>query len=630
MEYAHLGTIAAHEVMVLGRADLGRANRRSVGRGRVGTKVGLAVYDGVAVRRSVSDLLPKQERLAHTVLMVFEQYRSDFKDLTKRAKGWFERREWIPHQKGAAERLDLYGQAVQSALSNAQKVLGGAMKDEGAWAFAKGKYSRLIAYRNDEELAETFFNSVTRANFHTVGVRQAIEFASFENELLPSGEEMPIYRSFYRTQSTERVIRDILEAYEFDAPYEDIERDARLAGEAIDKHLEQAWTYGEFDVIELIEPVFYRNKGAYLVGRLRRASRIIPMVIPLVHPAGGIMVDAVLLTESEASVLYSFTRSYFFVDTERPCELIGFLRSILPTKPVHELYIALGFVKHGKTTLYRNMYRHLRTAADKFVMAPGIKGMVMSVFTLPSYPIVFKVIKDRFDYPKRTTRENVMGSYRLVFRRDRVGRLIDAQEFEDLSFERELFDKECLDELAEVASQTVTVKGDEVVIRHLYTERRLTPLNLYVEQVNAQKIEAAILDYGHAIKDLAAANIFPGDLLIKNFGVTRHGRVVFYDYDELCLLDDCNFRYLPPNYGEFDDGEGLPFFVGDNDIFPEELGQFLWSKPEHIELFEQHHGELFTVKFWQRMKQLNQDGEVLDVFPYDERRRLHRNPIQRS
>ena len=557
------------------------------------------------------------------ILTVFEQYRADYKELTRQAMVWFETKAWLEHQKGASERLDLYAQAVQSALNDARVLLGARLKTEEAWSRAKFTYSRLIAYRNDEDLAETFFNSVTRANFTTVGIRPDIEFVSFDNELLPSGEEMPIYRSFYRTRSTKRVILDILASYPFEAPYEDEDRDSELAATAIDAHLERTWTYGDFDVIELAEPVFYRNKGAYLVGRLRRANRIIPLLLPLAHRDGGIVIDAVLLTETEASVVFSFTRSYFFVDAERPCELIGFLRSILPAKPVSELYIALGFIKHGKTVLYRNLYRHLRTAADRFVMAPGIKGMVMSVFTLPSYPLVFKIIKDSFDYPKKTSKEEVKKSYRLVFKHDRVGRLIDAQEFEYLTFERDQFEKECLDELVEVASENVEVRGDEVVVKHVYTERRLMPLNLYVDQVSQPKVEAAIIDYGNAIKDLAAANIFPGDLLVKNFGVTRNGRVVFYDYDELCLLDDCNFRYLPPSYDDFDqDGGGMAFYVGDNDIFPEELGNFLWSDPRHVALFKERHADLFTVKFWQQLKQLNQDGEVLDVYPYDDSRRL--------
>ncbi|MEO1334491.1 MAG: bifunctional isocitrate dehydrogenase kinase/phosphatase, partial [Myxococcota bacterium] len=532
----------------------------------------------VVLRRNSSDLLPPGERLAHALLEVFDLYRGEFKELTRQAKVWFETRAWLEHQKGTSDRLDLYAKWVQRGLAQARILLGASLKDEAVWRVAKGTFSRLIAYRNDEDLAETFFNSVGRANLLIVGVRPDLEFASFDNELLPSGEEMPIFRSFHRTHSTEAVVSEILTAYRFDAPYEDIERDARLAAQAIDMYVERSWTYGDFDVVELAEPIFYRNKGAYLVGRVRRASRILPFVLPLLHREEGICVDAVLLSETEVSVVFSFTRSYFFVNAERPCELIGFLRSILPAKPIHELYIALGFVKHGKTALYRNLNRHLRFAADRFVMAPGIKGMVMSVFTMPSYPVVFKLIKDAFDYPKQTSKAEVKNSYRLVFKHDRVGRLIDAQEFEYLSFDRDLFEPDCLDELLEVASENVQIQGDKVVVQHVYTERRLTPLNLYVEQVSSPKAEAAIIDYGNAIRELAAANIFPGDLLIKNFGVTRQGRVVFYDYDELCLLDDCNFRFLPPSYGDFDEGGGQSFYVGDNDIFPEELGNFLWSK----------------------------------------------------
>jgi hypothetical protein len=68
---------------------------------------------------------------------------------------------------------------------------------------------------------------------------------------------------------------------------------------------------------------------------------------------------------------------------------------------------------------------------------------------------------------------------------------------------------------------------------------------LFLREADPAAAESAIIDYGNALRDLAASNVFPGDLLLKNFGVTSHGRVIFYDYDELCLVSDCVFRDLP-------------------------------------------------------------------------------------
>jgi len=349
----------------------------------------------------------------------------------------------------------------------------------------------------------------------------------------------------------------------------------------------------------------------------------VPLVLALHNSTSLIYVDAVLLTEDEVSILFSFARSYFHVEVEQPYALVRFLKSIMPLKPVAELYISLGYNKHGKTELYRDLLRHLEHSTDQFQIAPGARGMVMVVFTLPSYDVVFKVIKDTFDYPKMTTRREVMRRYQLVFKHDRGGRLVDAQEFEHLRFARERFAPELLAELADVAAHSVMVEGDEVVIKHLYTERRLTPLNLYFQQVDSAHATTAVIDYGQAIKDLAATNIFPGDILLKNFGVTRHGRVVFYDYDELCLLTDCQFREMPQAGDADEDISSKPWFsVGENDVFPEELVIFLGLPPPLRAIFIQYHGDLFKVEFWAALQAQITAGEVIDVLPYKESQRL--------
>jgi isocitrate dehydrogenase kinase/phosphatase len=372
--------------------------------------------------------------------------------------------------------------------------------------------------------------------------------------------------------------------------------------------------------------VFYRGKGAYLVGRLRRAGERTPIALAIRHPATGLRLDAALLTEDEVSILFSFTRSYFHVDVDRPHELIVFLRSILPHKPVAELYISIGYNKHGKTELYRDLLRHLQTTDDQFQPAPGDKGMVMAVFTLPSLEVVFKIIRDKFDYPKTATRQEVMEKYQLVFKHDRAGRLVDAQEFEHLSFDRARFAPALLDEFRAVAGDSVRVTGDRVVIRHLYTERRMTPLNLYLRQATGAEAREAVLDYGQAVKDLAATNTFPGDMLLKNFGVTRHGRVIFYDYDELCRVTDCRFRDLPRASGDDEEFSAEPwFYVGPNDIFPEEFIRFL-GFPDHLrKVFLDAHSDLLRADFWRELQARLNAGEIVDIYPYRHGRRLARH-----
>jgi len=374
---------------------------------------------------------------------------------------------------------------------------------------------------------------------------------------------------------------------------------------------------------EIVESVFYRGQSAFVIGRLYSGSHRLPLILALSHGEKGIYVDAVLLTANEVSILFSFTRSYFQVDAHRPYDLVRFLKSLIPRKRLAEIYIAVGENKHGKTELYRDLIRHVSASPERFEHARGTPGMVMVVFTLPGYDDVFKIIRDRFPPPKRTTRRTIMDKYRMVFQHDRAGRLIDAQDFQHLQFDREQFTDELLDELLTEAGDTVRIEGDHVVISHVYVERRVIPLNIFVKEAAPVAARGAVIDFGKAIKDMASTNIFPGDLLLKNFGVTRHGRVVFYDYDELTSLTEMVFRAIPEARDELDEMSSGPWYsVGDRDVFPEEHRSFLGLAPELREVFVQHHGDLFEVEPWRAIQQRIELGELIEVYAYREDSRL--------
>jgi isocitrate dehydrogenase kinase/phosphatase len=371
--------------------------------------------------------------------------------------------------------------------------------------------------------------------------------------------------------------------------------------------------------------VFYRGRGAYLVGRLlREGEPPLPIALCLRHEhRRGILLDALLHGDVDLALLFSFTRSYFRVAVECPYRLVCYLQQLMPRKRLIDLYNAIGFHRHGKTEFYRDFIAHLRKSTDRFMVAEGARGMVMSVFTLPSYDVVFKLIKDQFDLPKDSSREDVRRRYRLVFEHDRAGRLVEAHEFEHLRIPADRFEPDLLGDLLRDASSIVKTEGGDVIIEHAYVERRLRPLNLFLRENDTESIAAAGRDYGQSIKDLAASNIFPGDLLTKNFGVTRHGRVVFYDYDELCFLTDCQFRKLPEARTPEDEMAAEPWFsVREHDIFPEEFLQFLsFPKPALAALLG-HHREIFTPDFWRAIQRQIGAGEIPEVFPYRAERRL--------
>ncbi|MCL4150612.1 UNVERIFIED_CONTAM: hypothetical protein GTU68_004940, partial [Idotea baltica] len=375
--------------------------------------------------------------------------------------------------------------------------------------------------------------------------------------------------------------------------------------------------------VEVLRAVFYRNKGAYIVGRIWVKDLPHPFIIPLLHNQNGIFADTLITDPNEASIIFSFTRSYFLVEIDIPSELVRFLKSIMPLKPLADLYNSIGFNKHGKTQLYRDFVHHLDQSDDEFIIAPGIKGMVMSVFVLPSYHIVFKLIKDKFDPPKTSNRGHVKTQYKLVSMHDRVGRMADTHEFEHFAFPRDRFSAELLAELQKVAPSILEMTETEIIIKHLYTERKMIPLNMFLETASEESAEEVVDEYGNTIKQLAAANIFPGDMLLKNFGVTRHGRVVFYDYDEIGFLTDYNFRRMPePEEGD-DYQDSTPWFaVGPKDVFPEEFKHFLVGRRDIRGIFFKLHADLFDPKFWIEMQQKQIRGEVVDVYPYRRRKRF--------
>ena len=568
--------------------------------------------------------------IADTVYAGYVEYIAAFQNLTRRAAANFTTRSWTSQDADAIKRLLVHTEIVQRTVAEVHPHLRTTPDRRGTWRTARTAYKRRITQRTDLELAETFFNSVTRRIFTTIGVDNDVELRWFGASTLPRGlGRSEMFETWTRTGGSAAMVQSILESYDFGVPWADLVGDARRAGARIDAFLLDSWDTLDLDGIDMLATVFYRNKGAYLVGRLRHLNRVTPIVFPIIHGDGGIQIDTVLLTESQASRLFSFTRSYFFVETPKPAELVGFCKSMLPMKSISELYTSVGFHQHGKTTLYRSLYRHMQNSHDKIMRARGTPGMVMSVFTLVSFNVVFKIIKDRFAPPKNPTRQAVRDRSRLVAQHDRVGRMVDAHEFENLSFDRDRFDPDLLDELLTEASLTVRVEGDQVVISHVYTERQVYPLNLYLREMSADRAEAAALDWGWAIKDLAAANIWPGDLFTKNFGVTRHGSVVFYDYDEITLLDACRFRRIPQSDDHEHEMRSTPWFaVEPGDIFPEQFPTFMsfpTDVPREIwERFQTVHGDLFTPDFWIDVQGRLAEDDIPEFYPYPDRLRFRR------
>ncbi|HRQ41179.1 MAG TPA: bifunctional isocitrate dehydrogenase kinase/phosphatase [Chloroflexota bacterium] len=561
---------------------------------------------------------------AAAIYQAFKSYCAHFQAITERAPQRFEQQEWHGRRADAEERLQLYKTIIDQTVDQIHNLLDERLCDKLVWASMKAVYSGHIFPLDDWELAETFFNSVTRRIFTTVGVDHQIEFVTTDYQSPPTPSRYKVYRSYKTPQPKANLFYEIIGSYHATAHFAHLEQDCQLIAARIQALLV---TRGlSMQRIDMVKSGFYRGQGAYLVGRIQAGNQTIPCIFCLLHGESGIYVDAVLLDDVSVSILFSFTRSYFHVKIDRPYDLVAFIQTLIPQKRVAEIYISLGYNKHGKTELYRDILRHLAHSEAQFQTAPGQKGMVMAVFSLPDYDLVFKLIKDRFADPKKVTRQNVMAQYEMVFRHDRAGRLVDAQSFEFLEFDQERFDPALLTELLAVAGHAVQVKDGAVVIVHAYVQRRVTPLDIYIRQVSEEEARAAIRDYGRAIKDMAATNIFPGDMLLKNFGVTRHGRVAFYDYDELRPLTDCHFRRFPAAATYEDELSDEPWFhIAEGDIFPEEFLHFMGLPPTLQDEFLAHHRDLLDTPYWHTTQTRLQNGEYIHILPYSQRHRLYPN-----
>jgi isocitrate dehydrogenase kinase/phosphatase len=582
------------------------------------------------------------EAVARMILAGFDRHYSLFRYSAQRAKSLFESADWHGIQQLARERIEYYdtrvrecaaalGQALRGTAS-AQTAPGLALTAEQIdfWQATKTCYIALLASHRQPECAETFFNSVScrilhRSYFNNdfLFVRPAVA-TDYIDSLLPS------YRSYYPITdgllpSLIRMVAD----FGLAAPYQDLPADTRRLARMGLRHLRRVLPRGlgrrlaPDCQIQVLGSLFFRNKGAYIVGRVVNQTAIHPFAVALLHtPSNHVQLDALLHTSDDLSMLFSFTRAYFLVDMEAPAAYVDFLASLFPRKPKAEIYTNIGLQKQGKTLFYRDFLHHLSHSSDAFDAAPGIRGMVMTVFTLPSYPYVFKLIRDHIakDGMDEAT---VRRKYQLVKKHDRVGRMADTWEYSQVALPRSRFSARLLASLRADVPALLEESADLIVLKHVYIERRMTPLNIFLAGASDVALDSAIQQYGQAIRELAAANIIPGDMLYKNFGVTRLGRVVFYDYDEIQPMADMQFRRIPPAPNEEAELASEPWYpVGANDVFPEEFARFLLGDPRVRAAFLKHHSDLLGAQWWQDCRARAAQGRIEDIFPYPPARRL--------
>ncbi|MFL6713547.1 MAG: bifunctional isocitrate dehydrogenase kinase/phosphatase [Sulfurifustis sp.] len=571
----------------------------------------------VPERRKSTDVDPLV--IARIILEGFNTHYRMFREVSQEAKSHFEDGDWPWLQRAVRERIAYYDRYVLLAIGKLHSEFDIRQIEDTDWQQIKQHYTALLTDHKQPECAETFFNSVCCKILHRDYFRNDYIYVRPGVATDYMDSDTPSFRTYYPLQDGLRTcLHRLLDDFEFTRPFVDRERDVRRLILAMRAYLPRPLRVEADCQIQVLGSLFFRNKGAYVIGKFVNGNRPFPFAVPILRNSKGeLYVDTLLFHPDQLAVLFSFSRAYFLVDMEAPAAYITFLHSLLPHKPLAELYSLVGLQKQGKTLFYRDLLHHLRHSSDKFVIAPGTKGLVMVVFTLPSYPYVFKVIRDAAAPPKKITRSAVKEKYLLVKQHDRVGRMVDVWEYSQVALPKARFTEEVLEELRTLAPSVLEDEGDTVVICHVYIERRVMPLDLFLQHRSGEAFEHAVIEYGNAIKDMASADIFPGDMLFKNFGVTRLGRVVFYDYDEVCYLTECNFRNIPEASTPEEELADEPWYsVDPHDVFPEEWATFLLGDPRVREIFMKHHADLLDPAVWDAKQDRLRAGSIEDVFPY--------------
>lgn len=577
-------------------------------------------------------LLHLARSISATILEGFDRHFSIYQQITSGAKKRFEEADWRAAHRASRERIVLYDHRVDETMALVRELYGIRAIDTELWRQIKLCYMRQLSYHRQPELAETFYNSVFCRQFDLqyytneyIFLRNAISTDYIES----SGDEETSYRCYYpNTRGLRESLYQLIADQQFNLPFENIDRDInscirRIVSKFSGRNKRK--THLNFQLRVICRP-FFRNKAAYIVGNYINGRDIQGFAFAIINnEQGQLSIDTLLLGEKELSAVFSYSQAYFMIEHQVPSSIIAFLQAILPERNRSELYSAIGFHKQGKSDFYRHFLHHLRHSDDKFIVAPGIRGMVMAVFTLPSYRYVFKIIKDKFAPQKEFTRKQVEEKYQLVKRHDRVGRMADMLEYSNVALPTDRFSPELLEEIKQTCASSIMFENGNIIFKHIYLERRMTPLNMFMETATDEELEHVIKDYGNAIKQLAGANIFPGDFLYKNFGLTQLGRVVFYDYDEITYMTECNFRKIPPPRYPEDMFNPEPWYsVGPNDVFPEEFATFLLTNPKVRKIFMQHHKELLDAGYWKQKQQNILNGVYEDVFPYPQKLRFNR------
>ena len=562
---------------------------------------------------------------ARWILAEFDAYYVESRSIPNLAKSAFEQRDPAMSLDLSLRRLSVYSVSAHALARRLRAALPEVAEDETFWARLEARYLALIEGRYESDLAFAYIHSARRMVYE--GMWKPVEYM-FLHHREPASERSAAVRidfSIARGADLAVLVDRVLAVPRFERRWRDRAGDVRRVAE----RLQSIFSGGARRPVEIqmTDAGFYRNRGAYIVGRIVfDDSSASPLILALLNHDVGIYVQAVLAGEADAHNLFSSTLANFHVTNSHYHELAAFLHTVMPTRRLGLHYSTIGFNHVGKVAVMHELREELATHREVFITAVGFRGSVAIGFAAPSSDYNLKVIRDvptdQYKWGEFPGIGAVLDKYRRVHEIDRTGSMLDNIIYYNLELDSAWFEADLLAELLRDAGESVSLRDDAVILKHLIVQRRVRPLPVFLQDATPEEAREVIVNLGHCIKNNAAANVFNKDLDARNYGVSRFQKVYLFDYDALEPLTRVKVR---SNAGRFDGEDDVPdWFYEDGVIFlPEEIESgFRIHDRGMRRLFRDVHGDLLTTGYWERLQHDLDRGQVPSIRLYPEQRKL--------
>ena len=571
----------------------------------------------------------KIELTAKWILQEFDAYYSESRHIPALAQQAFENRDPGQSLELSRRRLSIYSEVIEALGPKLLQSFPDLNKNEKLWKKVEKIYLPLIKGRYESDLASAFVNSARRMVCQ--GEWLFVDYGFIQPAKKPADFSKDIRRDYPGgAKVSAETVWDILKIPGFKIFYQDIQEDAHLIADKVNRDLKLGGRKADaVKSIQMINAGFFRNRGAYLVGRIQlKDDSFKPFIIALLNDKDGIYADAVLTSRAHAHNIFSSTLANFHVTNARYHELAAFLHTIMPRRSLGLHYSTIGFNHVGKVAVMNEIKDQIFENMEKFEPAVGHPGTVAIAFSSPSSTYTLKVLRDKptaqYKWGKFEGTQSVFNKYNRVHEINRTGSMLDNLIYYNLRFDDDWFDKPLLEELLSQASETVIRHGNTIIFKHLITQAKMIPIPTYIKSATRAKARMAIANLGHCIKNNAAANVFNKDLDARNYGIGDYMKVYLFDYDALEPFTTIKIR---TNQDRFDGEEDVPdWFFEEGEVFlPEEIEVGLRIEDRELsKYFRDVHGDLLTVEYWEGIQQTLKDGYVPATSAYPEDCRLVR------